>query len=226
MIRLIVGAAMAAVVLFAWQVYFWDYSGLPYRFMRPMPNEAEAAQSLRNANLSSGTYEIPFRPPQAASGSDAPAAAAYERDRARGPVVEISYHKQGVDAFDAQRYVAGFCHFLAASLLAGILLVLSQPGLPRYLLRVLFVAAAGLFATVAVELQGPIWLHHPWPAPLWQGGQQVIGWLAAGLVLGAVVRPAKAAPPKAPPTSAPAKEQTAPSIMEVAISQPAAPPNP
>ena len=187
-----------------------------------MPDEEATAQALRSANLHSGNYVIPFDPP----GADPQREAAYERNRARGPIVEIAYTRDGVDAFDAQRYVAGFCQFLAASLLAGVLLVLAQPGLPRYSMRVLFVALTGVFATVAVDLQRPIWFHHPWPAVLYEAGQQAVGWLAAGLVLAAFVRPMKPAPPKAPPTPAAVKESAAPSIMEVAISQPAAPPNP
>ena len=222
MIRLVVGAALAAVVLFAWQVVFWDLSGLPYRFTRPLPNEDETRQALRDANLESGTYLIPFLPP----GADPQRQAAYDSRRVRGPIVEVIYRQEGVDAIDAQRYVAGFCQFLAASLLAGVLLVMALPGLPHYALRVLFVAVVGVFGTVAVALQGPVWFHHPWPAVLYEAGGQAAGWLMAGLVLGLAVRPAKSAAAKTPPAPAPAKDLAAPSVMEVALTPPAAPRNP
>jgi hypothetical protein len=229
MIRLVVGAALAAVVLFAWQIVFWDYSGLPYRFLRPLPDEADTAQALRNADLESGTYVIPFPAPDAVRGTDPQRQAAYNRDRVRGPIAEIIYRKQGVDPTDAQRYVAGFCQCLAAALLAGILLILAQPGLRRYLPRVVFVLLVGVFASVAVGLQGPVWFHHPWPAVLYEAGAQAVGWLAAGLLLAAVVRPGKPAPAKtkaAPPLSEASAKEPAQPLMEVALTPTAAPRNP
>lgn len=226
MIRLVVGAVLSAAVLFAWQVFFWDYSGLPYRFTHPLPNEDEAAQALRNANLESGTYLLPFPVPEGVSGADPQREAAYHSRRVRGPIVEVIYRKEGVDAIDSQRYVAGFCQFLAASLLAGVLLVMAQPGLPRYPVRVLFVAVVGVFATVAVGLQGPIWFHHPWPAVLYEAGQQAVGWLAAGSVMGLVVRPLRPAAAKPDALPVAAKEPVGPPLMEVAVSPPAAPRNP
>lgn len=226
MIRLVVGAVLSAAVLFAWQVVFWEVSGLPYRFTRALPNEDETAQALRNVNLESGTYLIPFPAPEAVSGTDQQRQAAYRSRRVRGPIVEIIYRREGVDALDAQRYVAGFCQFLAASLLAGVLLVTALPGLPRYLLRVLFVALVGVFATVAVALQGPVWSHHPWPAVLYEAGQQSAGWLAAGLVMGLVVRPMKSVPAQAALPTVPVKEYAAPPHMEVVLTPPAAPRSP
>jgi hypothetical protein len=105
--------------------------------------------------------------------------------------VEIIYRKDGLDPISPQEMAVGFCHFLAASLLAGVLLIMAQPGLPRYWMRVLYVTLVGAFATVAISFAGPIWFHHPWPAVLYTSAYQLIGWLLAGLVLGLVIRPTK-----------------------------------
>ena len=64
----------------------------------PLPNEDETAQALCNANLESGTYLIPFPVPEAVSGADQQRQAAYHSRRVRGPIVEVIYRREGVDA--------------------------------------------------------------------------------------------------------------------------------
>ena len=196
MIRLIFGALLSAVVLFAWGFVFWAVSGIMYQFIHRLPNEDEVSQALQKTDPDSGTYRIPFPDPAAMSGSDKDKEAALKTQNLKGPLIEIIYRKEGLDPTRPQEYAVGFCHFLAASLLAGMLLILSQPGLPRYWMRVAFVTLAGVFATVAVSFAGPIWFHHPWAAVLYTSAYQVIGWLLAGLVLGWVLRPANAAEQK------------------------------
>lgn len=224
MIRLFVGAVLAAVVLFAWGFVFWAASGVMYRFLRPLPDEAEVTQALQKGDIESGTYLIPFPAPDAMSGKDAAKAEELRRRSLRGPVVEIIYRKEGLDPTDPQQYVAGFCHFLAASLLAGVLLVMAQPGLRRYPARVLFVTLVGVFAAVAVVLSKPVWFHHPWPAALYESAYVVIGWLLAGIVLALVIRPAKEAAKSV--GAAPRAADPAASTPEVFVTPPAAPPSP
>ena len=189
MIRLILGALLSAVVLFVWGFVFWAASGIMYQFIHRLPNEDEVSQALQKTDPDSGTYLIPFPDPAAMSGADRDKEAALKTQDLKGPLVEIIYRKEGLDPTRPQEYAVGFCHFLAASLLAGVLLILSQPGLPRYWMRVAFVTLAGVFATVAVSFAGPIWFHHPWEAVLYTSAYQVIGWMLAGLVLGLVIRP-------------------------------------
>ena len=208
MIRLFVGALLSAVVLFVWGFVFWAASGVTPRFLHPLPNEDEVKQALQKGDIGSGTYLIPYPAPGAMSGADPKREADFVSRSERGPVVEIIYRKEGLDPRNVQEYVAGFCHFLAASLLAGVLLVLAQPGLRRYPARVLFVMLAGVFATVTVGFSKPVWFHHPWPAALYEAAYVVIGWLLAGQVLGLVIRPPTGAAPAAP------------------VSPPAAPPSP
>lgn len=197
MIRLILGAVLAAVVLFAWGFVFWAASGVIYQFMHRLDNEEDVALALQKTDPASGTYLIPFPDRAAVDGSDKEKAADLKARHIKGPVVEIIYRKEGLDPLSSQEMVMGFCHFLAAALLAGVLLVMSQPGLPRYWMRVLFVTVLGAFATVAVSFAGPVWFHHPWPAVLYTSAYQLVGWLLAGLVMALVIRPAKATEAKA-----------------------------
>lgn len=239
MIRLIVGAVLSAVVLFAWGFVFWYSSGIMYRFMHPVTDEAEVTQVLQKNIPESGAYIIPFPEPDAMSGANREKAAALLSSRLKGPIVEIAYRKEGLDPTSPNELVAGFCHYLAASLLAGVLLVLAQPGLQRYLARVLFVTVLGVFACVAIAFARPIWFHHPWPAVLYESGYNAIGWLLAGLVMALVIRPPKAmaqaktaailpAGPNDQPAAilrpTPKEKPAAPPIAEV--TPPAEPPSP
>jgi hypothetical protein len=212
MIRLLVGALVSAAVLFAWGFVFWFVSGVMYQFMRPVADEDAAKQALQQLIPESGTYLIPFPDRAAVSGSDAGKAADLLNRYLQGPVVEINYRKEGVTPNDPQQFVAGGCQFLAASLVASVLLVLAQPGLQRYLARVLFVTLLGVFASVAVKFSDPIWFHHPWPTALYESGYVVVGWLLAGLAMGLVIKPSKEA-----------KKAALARVVEVT---PVAPPNP
>jgi hypothetical protein len=195
MIRMFVGALLAAVVLFVWGFVFWSASGVMYQFMHRLPDEDKAVQVFQDNGLESGTYLIPFPDAAAMNGTDKEKEGVFLARRVKGPVVEIIYRKEGAPSpGNPQALAVGFCHYFAASLLAAVLLILAQPGLPRYPMRVLFVFLAGVFATVAITFAKPIWFFHPWPAVLYEAAFQTIGWLLAGLVLGLVIRPAKMAP--------------------------------
>jgi hypothetical protein len=195
MIRLFVGALLSAVVLFVWGYVFWSASGVMVQFMHRLPDEDKAVQLFQDHDLESGTYLIPFPDPAAMNGTDKDKEDVYLARRVKGPLMEIIYRKEGAASPTNPLVLArGFCHYFAASLLAAVLLILAQPGLPRYPMRVLFVTLAGVFATVAITFAKPIWFFHPWPTVLYEAAFQTIGWLLAGLVLGLVIRPAKTAP--------------------------------
>jgi hypothetical protein len=191
-----VGALLSAVVLFVWGYVFWFASGIMVQFMHPMPEEDDVVHLFQKNDLESGTYLIPFPDLAALNGTDKERQAVYMARRVKGPLMEIIYRKDGAASPTNPLILArGFCHYFAASLLAAILLIMAQPGLPRYPMRVLFVFLAGVFATVAITFAKPIWFFHPWPAVLYEAGFQAIGWLLAGIVLGLVIRPAKTSTP-------------------------------
>ena len=195
MFRLLFGALLSAVVLFFWGFVFWVQSGVMFQFLHALPNDEEVVEALQKSDPPSGTYLIPF-PASAADAADKDREAALLDRHRKGPLVEIIYRKEGLDPTRPQEMIKGFCHFFAASLLAGVLLVLALPGLPRYVMRVLFVFLLGAFATVAISFAGPVWFHHPWTAVLYTSAYQVIGWLLAGLAMGLVIRPIKPAEAK------------------------------
>jgi hypothetical protein len=190
MIRLVVGALLSAVVLMVWGAVFWMVLPWGHSTIKGLPNEDAVARVLRDAVPESGSYFYPYPDPALMKGHDPEAREIFTIKNRRGPVFQLVYRKEGLDANDPSVFGFGFAHFAAASFLAGLLLWAAAPR--HYAARVLFVAGAGVFASVAVTLSNPIWFHHPWHAALVQAGFDVGCWVLAGLVLGALVRPAPA----------------------------------
>ena len=191
-------ALLSAVVLFVWGYVFWSASGIMYQFMYQLPDADKVVQLFQAHDLPSGNYVIPFPDQAAMNGTDREKQGNYLARRDKGPLMEIIYRKHGAHGPNDPQFLArGFCYYFAASLLAGVLLIMAQPGLPRYPMRVLFVFLAGVFATVAVSFTKPIWFFHPWPAVLYEAAFQTIGWLLAGIMLGLVIRPTKETTAKA-----------------------------
>jgi hypothetical protein len=180
MVRLLLGALAAAVVLFAWGFVYW--AALPFSFLviRALPDAESLGQTLKGKIADDGLYFYAWPDPDLHARD--PAAARTEADRRlkEGPRIQVYYRKDGMDeTAQAMMFAQGFLHYVVASLIAGGLLRFA--GLQRYLARVLLVAGIGLFAA--------IWFHHPWPWALFQAVYTVIGWLLAGLVLAAFIRP-------------------------------------
>ncbi len=191
MLRLLIGSLLAAVVLFAWGAVFWGVSPLPFAVMRAVPNDEVVVEVLKKNLPASGVYLSPF-PDEERYGADrAEAEKAFLERHRQGPLVQITYRKDGLDAQGPAVFAAGFVHMLVSSLLVGGLLMLALPGLGGYASRVLFVFLAGVFASVTVTLSTPIWFHHPWQFPLLNALYHATNWLLAGFVLGAVIRPRK-----------------------------------
>jgi hypothetical protein len=188
MARVVIAAILAAVVLMAWGMVFWAVSPLPYVVFHPLPNGDALAGTLKENIPESGVYFYPFQDPSV-RGEAAEALMAKHR---QGPLVQVFYRKDGVDPLSPETYALGFANFFFSALIAGGLLLMAAVNLASYGSRAAFVFLVGLFATVSIHLATPIWFHLPWPYFLLMAAYHTVGWLLAGLVIAAVVRPAKA----------------------------------
>jgi len=187
-IRLVVGAVLSAVVLFGWGAVYWMALPFGQHMFGRLPDEAAVADALARQDVESGTYIVPYCDCQTMR-SDPEVKAAMEKRHREGPLMQIIYRKEGIDVMNPKVFALGFGQLLASSLLVAFLLALAAPSLPGFPTRVLFVVLLGAFASLSVTLADPIWYHHPWKFALMKAGFQVAGWLPAGAVLGAVIRP-------------------------------------
>jgi hypothetical protein len=186
--RLILGAFLSAMVLMVWGAVFWVATPVPYEVMKKHPQQDALARMLKEQNLESGTYFIPFPDKEVVRGGDMKAMQELDDKMQEGPLIQLTYRKEGVNPSSPVWYALGFGHFFVSALLVGGLLVTALPGLRSYVARWLFVSLVGIFAAVAIHLSFPIWFHHPWGFALMEAGFAAVGWLLAGAVMAAVVR--------------------------------------
>jgi hypothetical protein len=192
-LRVLLGALLAAVVLFVWGAVFWMALPFASAVMHPLPNGDALVRTLKESLPRSGVYLFPW-PDETNTAAADPATGEcdFVKKHREGPLVQLTYRTDGLDPMSAQTLLIGFGHLFVSALIAGGLLAAALPGLRSYGARVLFVFLLGVFASVAVDLAGPIWFHHPWEFPLMMAGFDTVNWLLAGLVLPWVIRPAKA----------------------------------
>ena len=188
--RVVLGSVASAVVLMVWGFLFWVVIA-PGGAMMTTRDETALRNAL-NANLpASGTYRYPLPVTEGKAGNDAAAFQAFQEKFRAGPIALIHFTREGAEPLAARTLLAGFAQLLAASLVAGLLLMICLPALGSYLARVLFVLALGLFAVLTTRVADPIWYHLPWRFHLHEALLLLSNWLLAGIVLGAVIKPVR-----------------------------------
>ncbi len=189
-IRLVIGAFLAAVLMFFWGFLFWSVLPVSKSMMDRAENEDALIANLKGSLKGEGFYFLPFPDGDAMDTSSTdPKVVALQKKHAEGPLVTIIYQPKGVSMEDMGRIMAmGFGHMFVSALLAGSLLILAAPNLKSYFARVLFVFGLAVFASFTLEFSDVIWFHHPLKFHLVAAGYALVGWLLAGLALGALIR--------------------------------------
>jgi hypothetical protein len=189
-IRLLIGAFVAAIVMFVWGWVFWALLAVQLGVMRQADSEVIDVMVKHAPELESGEYFYPMQPGPGASEDDTKN---FVDKHNKGPLVEISYQAGGANPMDPLQFGLGFVHFVALGIIAGFLLIMALKSLPTYLGRVGYVFLLGIFASAAIDVAAVIWFHHPWRYPTMVAIYHGSTWLLAGLVLGAFIRPPRVA---------------------------------
>lgn len=183
-LRVILGAFLAAVVMFIWGAIWWMVLPFAFYVMHPLPKGDEVARSVKETVPESGFYLHPWVDQK--QHDDPATMEEFMRKHREGPLLQIVVIREGVEPMDPKIFGQGFGHYFVSALLAGILLAMAK--LPSYGSRVGYVFLLGLFAAL-IWLLNVIWMHHPWQFPMFSAANTVTSWLLAGFVLAAVVRP-------------------------------------
>ena len=184
-LRCIMGAFLAALVMFVWGFVFWALSPVPAFAMKTLDIDPTTLMALDAAMPESAMYLYPGYGDE--SDPD------FQTRHRTGPIFSVMYFAGGTEPMPPSVLMLGFLHFFFSALLAGFLLWMALPALPRYVQRVAFVALLGIFAGVFIRLSDPIWYYFPWKFAVVALLYVVVAWLLAGLVMGAVMRPASSA---------------------------------
>ncbi len=182
MLRLLLSAFLAAVLMFVCGFVFWAILATRFQVMQSVAEDEAAIHELASHLPKSGVYRYPNYDEGNMDQKE------FARKHTKGPLVTIFYQTAGADPMQPRVLVMGFVHYFIVALLAGNLLYMVK--LPTYFGRWGFILALGVFAAVFIDPSDTIWFSHPWQYPLFNAAYHVATCAVAGVVLAAFIRPA------------------------------------
>lgn len=186
--KIILGAVLAAVAVFAWEALSWTVIGWHENGFRAFRDESAVAEVIKaNVTSGQGIYMLPAI-------DEAPKVATAEEKKAflkaqteameNGPYVYAIIRPGKGEISMGTNMVLSFLRCLVCALLIGALL--SQTAL-FYPARIAFVAAAGLFAGLTADMPMWIWFEQPGRDTVVNIADHLIAWIIGGAVLGLLV---------------------------------------
>lgn len=173
MTRALIGAAVAAVVMFILGLIFFA-TPLSKLGTGTLDNaRAAAVQQSLAANLpSTGTYAVPS--------ADTPEQTVMY---GRGPIATVHYNSGGYPVADPSTMIVGFVHMLIVSLLMAVGLFTLTRYVADFGEQVRLLALGTIGAVAFTRLGEPIWFHHDWSHAIYLFVADTVTLIAAGLVI-------------------------------------------
>jgi len=190
MIRVIIGAAVAAIAMFIIGFIFFA-SGLQNLVSHSLDDaQAAAVQQTLAANLPrTGTYMVP----------SAEKSAAQTVMYGQGPIATVHYNTAGFPAMDPATLGMGLAFNFAASLLIGLALIGIDGRVTDFGSRARVAAIIGVVGVGFTHLSEPIYYHHDWPHFIYLFVADSLMIVAAAVIVAWFIPvPAVAAPAVAP----------------------------
>src|SRR5262249_32821312 len=154
--------------------------------IRAIPNEESLLGNMRISIQEAGLYLFPYIDMKSAT--EASQTAWLEKAK-QGPTGFLVIHPEGGQGMTPGMLGTEAGTNFVCALLAALLLAQVRPSL-NYWGRVAFVTMLGIFGFIMVNIPYWNWYGFPTDFTAGQGIDHVVGWLLAGLVLAAIVRPA------------------------------------
>ncbi|WP_395749401.1 hypothetical protein [Prosthecobacter sp.] len=186
--KLILGAILTAIVVFAWEGISWMAIGWHQNGFRTFRDESAVVDVVK-ANVTSGhgIYLLPAvsEAPKIATAEEKKEFVAKQAKAVKdGPYVYAVIRPGKGEVSMGTNLALSFVRCLICAFLIAALL--SQTAL-HYPARIAFVAAAGLFAGLTSDLPMWIWFENPARDAVVNIADHVIAWIFGGAVLGIFV---------------------------------------
>lgn len=183
MARVLIGALVAGIVLFAWQWAAWTVLEIHKLDADPLLKQEDAVVAALDGEAR-GVYWIPGA--QQTHDTDSPEYKAWEEKYKRGPRGFLIYDPEGADPMDTRTMLIGG----ATTLLIGLVLALMVRGARHrtFLGRWLLVIGVGLVLALVMDVQGWNWQNMP---DDWTRGyviEHVAGMAIVGFLLALIVK--------------------------------------
>ena len=185
---LVLGSILGGLVAFVWSSVSWELLGWHEKTLVSFQNDDEVSALIASHAPKDGTYILPGMPPtegMTAEQQKAAKAALMERMQ-KGPIMIAAVRRGGFGSFARGLIIQVLSLMVAAFLLTWLLLQTS--GL-SYRKRVMFIAIAGLAASVIVDVPNWNWWGFSGVYTAVNLIDVTITWLLAGLVIAKVAKP-------------------------------------
>ena len=186
MARIIIAAIVGGLIVFCWS--FVSHMMTPIGEMGMHHDKLPGETSLRSAMTEhlpeSGLYFIPGKDPLLEGDPARQWEEAMERMES-GPVVLMAVRKDGSSGMAKELVFEGLANISCALVAALILWCIPC----AFVCRVLVVVALGLFSWMSIDVSHVIWYGFPVEYAAGQLIDHLVGWLLAGLVIAAIVKP-------------------------------------
>jgi hypothetical protein len=186
---LMLGTVLGGLTAFLWSTLSWEVVGWHEKTMSTFHDDGAVAAVIASHAPADGTYSLPG--PRRTAGmtpEQKKAALASVRQKIeRGPVMVAGVRRGGFGSF-TRAIIGQVLSLLAAAFLLTWLLLQTR-GL-SYARRVVFLAVAGLAASVIVDLPNWNWWGFSGAFTAVNLADSTITWLLAGLVIAKVAKPA------------------------------------
>jgi hypothetical protein len=186
---LILGTILGGLTAFLWSSVSWEFLGWHEKGVLAFQNEDEVSAVITSHTTEGGTYLLPSAPPTAGMTSqqkNATQAALMEKMKS-GPIMFASVRRGGFGSY-TRGLIVQFLGLMAAAFLLTWMLL--QTGGLSYARKVAFLAAAGLAASVIVDIPNWNWWGFSGTYTVVNLIDSTLTWLIAGLVIAKVAKPA------------------------------------
>jgi hypothetical protein len=169
---LLLGTLLGGLAAFVWSNISWELIGWHEKTLSSFQNEDELAAAIAAHTPHDGTYLLPSVPP-------------VEAKMRRGPIMFAAVRRGEFGSFGRVIFTQLLSLMAAAGLLTWMTLQTGGLSYPR---RVVFLAVAGLTASVIVDIPNWNWWGFSGLYTLVNLADFTITWLLAGLVIARVAR--------------------------------------
>ncbi len=190
--RVLLAGLLGGLAMYLWTAVAHMLLPLGESGIKEIPNEPAVLAAMR-ASLGDtpGLYLFPGMglAPGATSEQRRKAAGQYAQKLASNPAGILMYNPPGSQALAPRQFIAEFAVELIEALLAAFLLARTR--LPGYASRLGFMAVVGVLAALGTNVSYWNWYGFPPSYTAAYMLTQVVGFLCAGLVAAALIKPAR-----------------------------------
>jgi len=181
--RILVGALVAGMIVFAWGAVCYMLLPTATLGMGTLPEEESVVSLLRSTVSEAGVYRYPALDP--ASSPSPQEEAAWKARYELGPRGLIVFHPGGDSPMAAKYFAVELASNILAALVAAVVLSVATAG---FFGRVLIVTAMGVFGWLSILVSFWNWDGFPFDFLVQQAVDQFGGWFLGGIALAAIVR--------------------------------------